>query len=262
MARDAVIGLDIGTTSTKAVLYDLSGQALVTAQQTLNLLTPQPAWAEQDPEELWHSVIAVLREVVDRAGSDVAIKALSLASQCGSLLPAAEDGLPVYPIITWIDTRATAIVAGWQADGTAETIRRVSGWHPQPGLSLVTLAWLRQNQPEQFNRARHFFSANDYVIHCLSGQKITDYSCANEMLFMDVRTGRWSEELCELAGIVPSQLSRPDQSGMAIGPITPALQQLTCLPADTLVVNGGHDHCAEALALGITEPGQLLLTCV
>ena len=58
MARDAVIGLDIGTTSTKAVLYDLSGRALVTAQQAINLLTPQPAWAEQDPEELWRSVIA------------------------------------------------------------------------------------------------------------------------------------------------------------------------------------------------------------
>jgi sugar (pentulose or hexulose) kinase len=261
MGQTAVIGLDIGTTSTKAILYDLAGQALATAQQVISLQTPHPGWAEQDPEELWQSVVKVLRSVVEQAGPTVQVRAISLASQCGSLLPADQDDQPVYPIITWIDTRAVDIVKRWQTDGTANTIRRVSGWHPQPGLALATLTWLRQNNIRIFDTAAHYFSANDFVIHRLSGEKVTDYSCANEMLFMDVASGDWSEELCELAGIFPRQLSRAEWSGQPIGSITGDVHRLTGLAPDTLVINGGHDHCAEALAMGVTEPGQLLLTC-
>ncbi|GAB4442271.1 MAG: xylulokinase [Anaerolineae bacterium] len=262
MPRPAVIGLDIGTTSAKAVLFDLTGAALATAQQVIGLSTPRPGWAEQDPAELWAAVQSVLRQVAMQAGgAGVRVAAVSLASQCGSLLPARADGTPLSPIITWIDSRATGVVARWQADGTAETIRRVSGWHPQPGLGLAIAAWLRETQPATFAAAEHYFSANDYILHCLSGQKITDVSCANELLLMDVASGQWSAELCALAGIRPEQLSAPDWSGVAVGPVTPAVSKATGLPPDTLVVNSGHDHCCEALALGITEPGKLLLTC-
>lgn len=261
MPRPAVIGLDIGTTSAKAVLFDLSGAALATAQHGIALSTPRPGRAEQDPAELWAAVQNVLREVAAHAGSEVRVAAVSLASQCGSLLPARADGTPLSPIITWIDTRAAGIVARWQRDGAAETIRRVSGWHPQPGLGLSIATWLRENQPEVADAAEHYFSANDFILHCLSGQKITDLSCANELLLMDVTSGQWSAELCALAGISPEQLPPPDWSGAAIGPITAAVSLATGLPPDTLVVNSGHDHCCEALALGITEPGKLLLTC-
>ena len=87
-------------------------------------------------------MVAVLRSVVEQAGDKYQILALSTASQCGSLLPVGADGSPIYPIMTWMDSRAGVISNRWQADGTAAQVRQLSGWTPYPGLSLPMLAWL------------------------------------------------------------------------------------------------------------------------
>ncbi len=259
--EDAILGLDIGTTSTKAVLFAVDGAELATAERTYPLHTPQAGWVEQDPEELWQALIHVLRTIGSEAGQQWRILALALAAQSGSLLPANQDGMPVYPIITWLDGRTEALVKRWRAAGVQEQVRPISGWHLYPGLCLPTIAWLRQHRPDVFAAAGRYFSVNDYLVHRLTGRFCTNPSNGGGMQLEDVATGAWSPELCALAGIEPDRLSPIQPAGAIVGSITPEVCRLTGLPSETVVVNGGHDQGCTALGLGVTSPGKILLGC-
>jgi len=263
--NDAILGLDIGTTSTKAVLFDLSGAELAVAEQAYSLRTPQPGWIEQDPDELWQALVHVLRTVIDRTNVGTPLRgrplALALAAQSGSLLAAQQDGTPVSPIITWLDGRTEGLVKSWQAEGVEPEVRAISGWHLYPGLCLPTIAWLRQHQPDVFAAAKRYFSVNDYLVHRLTGRFCTNPSNGGGMQLVDAASSNWSADLCALAGIEPGQLSPIRPSGAIIGPITPEVSRLTGLPAETVVVNGGHDQGCTALGLGVTSPGKILLGC-
>jgi len=258
---NVILGLDIGTTSTKAVLFDLSGAELARAEHAYPLHTPQPGWVEQDPDELWRALVSALRIIVARAGSQRRIMALALAAQSGSLLPARRDGTPVAPIITWMDGRTEALVRKWRAERVQEQVRPISGWHLYPGLCLPTIAWLRQYQPDTFAAAGRYFSVNDYLVHRLTGRFCTNPSNGGGMQLVDVATGDWSPELCALAGIEADQLSPMRPAGAIAGRITTEVSQLTGLAPETVVVNGGHDQGCTALGLGVTSPGKVLLAC-
>lgn len=256
-----ILGLDVGTTATKAVLFDLSGQELAIAEQPYPLHTPQPGWVEQDPEEVWQALVQAVRSIVTQVGPDTDIVSLALSAQAGSLVSVKADGRPVYPIITWMDSRASEIVRQWRVDGVEPTVRGISGWSLQVGLPLSCITWLHRHKPDVFAAAERFLGINDFLVHRLTGQFVTDYSCGTEMLLADVSTGQWSQTLCDLAGVTLEHLPALRPSGAVIGPITPEVSRLTGLPPATLVVNGGHDHCCEALAMGVTAGGRLLLTC-
>ena len=259
--NDAILGLDVGTTSTKAVLFDLSGAELAVAEQAYRLHTPQAGWAEQDPDELWQAMVHVLQTIVEKAGKQRRILALALAAQSGSLLPARRDGTPISPIITWMDGRTKALIQHWRAQGVQEKVRPISGWHLYPGLCLPTIAWLHRHRPDLIAAAGRYFSVNDYLVHRLTGHFCTNPSNGGGMQLLDITNGQWSADLCALAGTEPAQLSPIRPSGVAIGPITPKVSRLTGLPAETLVVNGGHDQGCTALGLGVTSPGKILLAC-
>jgi sugar (pentulose or hexulose) kinase len=259
--NDAVLGVDIGTTSTKAVLFDLSGTELAAAEQAYRLCTPQPGWVEQDAQELWEALLHVLGAITDECGGSHRILALALAAQSGSLLPARQDGMPLGHIITWLDGRSEALVQRWRAEGLGVKVRSISGWHLHPGLCLPTIAWLRQHEPALFAATGRFLSVNDFLVQRLTGRFCTNPSNACGMELVDITSGQWSQELCALAGISSDQLSPVRPSGVVIGRISAEASRLSGLPAETLVVNGGHDQGCTALGLGVTAPGKVLLSC-
>ncbi len=255
-----VLGLDVGTSSVKALLFDRTGAIRGEARVAYPLSTPRPGWVEQDPETLWQALLRAIREVVARVPG-LRVQGLALAAQSGSLLLADRTGRPLAPFITWMDGRSREVVARWRAQGREATIRAVSGWSLHPGLGLPTLAWLGEERPELLGRARRILSVNDFLVHRLTGRFVTNPSNAAGLQLLDVAAGEWSPELCALAGVSPAQLAPVEPSGEAIGPLLPETAQATGLPADAVVVNGGHDQACTALALGITEPGRFLLAC-
>ena len=259
---DALLGVDIGTTSTKAVLFDYQGQELAQAiSAPYHNQTPQPGWVEQDPEEVWQAVLSVLRQIVEQSKDQFDIRAISMAVQSGSLLPANQLGEPVYPIITWLDGRTEKLISDWKKSGLEQQVRSLSGWSLFSGLPLPTIAWLRSHNSEVFQKAKHYFSVNDFIAFRLTGEFVTNPSNAGGMQLVDIRTGTWSPELCELASITPDMLSRMQSSGEIIGKIRPEICEQTGLGANTLLINGGHDQVITALGLGINNPGSYLLAC-
>lgn len=256
---DALLGVDVGTSAMKAVLFAADGTELAATQRSYGLWTPRPGWVEADAEHLWETLLDVLRTIVHAAGADTHIVALALAVPAGSMVPVDSKGTPVAPMITWLDRRAEALVADWQADGTAQQIRQHSGWRPQTGLPLTAIAWLVRNDPAVTTRTARFAGVHDYLTHRLTGHPVTDLSAGAETLLVDQATGAWSNYLCGVAGIRPDQLPHLAPAGASIGPLLPAICQATGLAAATTLIVGGHDQCCAALGMGVTQIGQVML---
>lgn len=268
---EAIIGLDVGTTVVKAVLFDLSGSSIAgqapsgaelgVAAQALPLHTPRPGWAELDPEEIWQAALGVMRTLVLGAPPGTHIRAIALATQGGTLIPCRADGTPTCRAITWMDQRSQDFAAGWQAEGVADRVRQISGWSPAPGLPLLSIGWLRQARPEVFAATECYLSVNDFSALRLTGRPATNPSMAGEMLLTDIKSGQWSQALCDLVDIDPGQLSPILPSQAPLGTLLPEVASSVGLDPGTVVINGGQDHACEALALGMTSRGAGLLAC-
>jgi xylulokinase len=257
--KDAILGIDIGTSSTKAILFDPSGNEVTSAGQSYPLLTPQAGWVEQDAEEVWRALVRVLQDIVKQS-SGYQILSLAIAAQAGSIIPVNLDGDPVYPMITWLDTRSQELSRQWHADGTAATIRRLSGWQPFAGLPLPSISWLRQYRPDVHQKAKRFLGPADFFIHRLTGRFATDLSASSEMLLVDIKTGLWSEELCKIGGVNPELQSEIGWAGRKVGEICADASRLTGLPAGTPVIAGGNDQPCAGLGMGMTAPGKVMLS--
>ncbi len=259
---DTLLGLDVGTTSTKAVLFDLKGTELARAASSpYRKYTPQPGWVEQDPEEIWQAALTAVADIMQQVDPNMHVRALCMAVQSGSLLPADGQGQPVYPLITWMDGRTQNLVAEWRESGLEAQIKPINGWSLYPSMCLPTIAWLQRHDPETFATARHYFSLNDFIVYRLTGQYCTNPSNGGGMQLVDIHSGQWSAEICELVGITPDQLSPIQPSGSIIGTLKPEVCRVTGLSSDTVLVNGGHDQGCTALGLGVNDPGRLLLAC-
>jgi xylulokinase len=254
---DVILGIDIGTSATKVIAFDASGNEVGSASRPYPLVSPQPGWVEQDSELVWQALLDALSEIAHRV--DGRIVSLALAAQAGSIIPTDAAGDPVHPMITWLDRRSDGIVAGWQRDGTAERIRQLSGWHPFPGLPLPVIAWLRAERPDTHRQAKRYLGAADFLIQRLTGRFATDLSAACEILMVDAETGQWSPELCAIAGVDPGMQAELGWAGRRVGPITAEVADCTGLSRDTMVIAGGGDQPCACLGMGMIAPGRVAL---
>ncbi len=257
-----ILGVDVGTSSTKVVIFDLEGIEIARAGSApYQNLTPQPGWVEQDPQELWQALITTIRSAIENAGQALNILSLCMSVQSGSLLPVDGNGEPLSPIITWLDGRAEGIVDEWKRAGQQEWVKATSGWSLYPSLCLPTIAWLKKNRPDVAAATTTYFSVNDFLVFRLTGKCITNPSNGGGMQLVDIHSGEWSVALARLAGIETGQLAQMLPSCHLIGPLLPDVCAQTGLNVTTVLVNGGHDQGCTAVGLGIIEPGRWLLAC-
>ena len=141
---------------------------------------------------------------------------MAIAAQAGSIIPADIDGDPVYPMITWLDTRARNPSAYGRPTGPRPSSASGAAGSPSP-VSPPSICWLRQNRPEIHSAARRFLGPADFLIHRLTGRFATDLSAASEMLLVDIKTGEWSEELCAWAAVDPATQSEIGWAGRKWG---------------------------------------------
>jgi len=258
---EALLGLDVGTTATKGLIFDLSGNVLASASSHYNLLTSQPNWVEQAPDELCNAVVQVIRTVLGQLHSDVHIAAISLSSQGGTTIPVDADGRPTYNAISWMDQRGAAQAERVRTLLGDEFIRNTTGWPLQNALPLQHIAWLRDNQPDCFTRSHYFMFVNDFIGYWLTGERCMDPSNAGITQLMNIATGDWDERLLEVAGVRKDQLSPIRPSAIVIGQVTAAASAATGLVQGIPVINGAHDQYCAAVGVGVTRPGQVLLSC-
>lgn len=253
-----ILGIDLGTTSIKAVAYDVRGQMVASASGPTITHYPRPLWAYFEPGELWNGAASAVRAVVAQLGDASRIKSVAVASFAEAGVPIDAQGNPTYNVIAWFDRRTIP-----QADWLLETIgeHRLferSGLALQPIFTLCKFLWLKENEPEVWARTRAWLMADTYIAWRLGADPASDYSQAARTLAFDLQHLRWDAALLEQVGIDPSIMSPVMPAGEAIGVISKTAAEATGLCEGTIIGVGGHDHVCGAFAAGVTQHGEVL----
>lgn len=259
MGTDALImGIDLGTTSTKAVAYDVRGRMVATASVPTVTHYPRPLWAFFEPEELWAAASSAVRGVVGQIGDAARVQSVAVASFAEAGVPVDADGSPTYNTIAWFDRR-TIPQSDWLLDTVGEQrLFERSGLALQPIFTLCKLLWLKENEPEAWARTRGWLMADSYIAWRLGGAPASDYSQAARTLAFDLQHLCWDTDLVSRVGIDPAILSPVMAAGTAIGTVSAEGAASTGLSEGTIIAVGGHDHVCGAFAAGVTEHGAVL----
>jgi xylulokinase len=250
----ALLGLDIGTTSIKAAVYDPDlGQVSQAASRPTPVRRQASDRSEHDPEALWQAVLECIRDVA--AGQPVAGLAISSMAEAGVLVDA--EGRPVAPVMAWYDRRSEPQAAQVEAAAPMERLYAITGQRASPSFGATKLLWLRDNRPEDFRRGQTWLPVPAYVLYRLTGQMAVDYTIASRTLLFDQQRRAWSSELLEALRLQAGLLPPVRASGSAVGALTPAAAAASGLPAGAVCVLGGHDHLCASLAAGARHPGAL-----
>ena len=250
---DLVLGVDIGTTSTKVVAFDRAGREHGNHSRGYPLDEPLPGHAEQDPQLIHEAVLECLAEVAGPLGGRVA--GISFSSAMHSLIGLDPDGVPVTPSVTWADSRAAAQAERIRAATGGLALHRRTGTPVHPMAPLAKLVWFREQEPELCERVGHWVGIKDYVLSRLCDTLVTHHSLASGSGLMNFDTLRWDDEALLLGGVRADQLPDLVPTTHVLPGLNAVTVRRTGLPADLPVVVGAGDGPLANLGLGAVDPG-------
>jgi gluconokinase len=256
-----VIGVDIGTTATKAVVFDLRGRVVAHASVGYPLFTPTPATAEQDPDEIYRAVIAALRDAVRGAAvaaDDVACVAFSAAMH--SLIAVDNEGNALTPSITWADNRAARWAERIRAEHDGLSIYRRTGTPIHPMSPLVKLAWLKDEQPQIFAAAERFIGIKEFVLHRLFDRYVVDHSIASASGLLNLEKLDWDDGALAAAGVTRERLSTLVPTTYRIDGAPRGVAAEIGLAAATPFVVGANDGSLSNVGVDAIRPGEVAVT--
>jgi xylulokinase len=256
----SLIGLDIGTTGCKAIVFSSEGKILGQGAREYSILTPHPNWAEQDAEQVWGLAWDALREAVATAGDDPP-QAMALSCQGEAVIPVDENGRALRPAILGMDTRTDA-ENQWLAERFgAENLFNRTGMPVHTINTLPKLLWLQRHEPEIWKTAKQFLLYEDFFLRRMGGQAVISHCLASRTQMYDLRSGDWADDILTECGIDPGRLAplAPDGSG-ALGTLRNDLARELGLSGEVILVSGGHDQACAACGSGVVEAGLAMVS--
>lgn len=251
------MGMDIGTTGCKAVVFDGSGKVVSSAYREYPLLNPEPGFSELDPGLVMEKCFEVIREAA--AKSDSLIAALGISSQGEAFTALDSQGNHLCRAMVSSDSRASGIIDEWVRAFGLERLYQITGHAPHPMFSLFKLLWLRENRKDIWGKVHKFMFFEDLLQYRLGVEvPAMAYSLAGRSLLFDVRKHCWSREILEDAGLDEQNFSLPLPPGAKAGHVRPDIAKSLNLGKETLVVTGGHDQTCAALGTGAVAPGEAM----
>ena len=264
------LGVDIGTSSAKAVLCDHNGAILGTGSGSYPIARPRPGWTQQDPLDWWNGAVAALRAACESAGiAPDSIDAIGLSGQMHGSVFLDDDALhsgdpahaAVRPALLWNDQRTAEQCAQIESlAGGRRGLIGLVGNAALPGFTLPKVLWLREHEPDAWSRVARVCLPKDDIALRLTGTLATDVGDAAGTLLLNPATRSWSEEMVRLVGLDPSLLPPVHESGTVIGQVSAAAASATGLRAGTPVAIGSGDNQTGAVGAGVVEPGLALAT--
>src|ERR1700722_19672887 len=251
------LGLDLGTSSAKAVVVDTDGQVLAQASAGYAVTSAAAGYAESEPADWWSAVTACAREAVDAAGARPA--AIGLSGQMHGLVMASADGEALRPALLWADSRATGALRAYRLLGSGALARLANPL--APGMTGPMLKWIAENEPHSYSEARWALQPKDWIRARLTGEVHAEPSDASATLLYDVPGDRWDLEVVSALGLDAGLLAPLlPSAGASAGHLTAEAGTEMGLPAGIPVAAGAGDTAAAALGSGIAGHGDIQLT--
>ncbi|MBS0025794.1 gluconokinase [Chitinophaga sp. 22321] len=253
-----IIGVDIGTSSTKSIVQGMNGKITAVFQQPYTTQHPRPGYSEQNPEVILAAVKAGIRQVVAETGGAPA--AISFSSAMHSIMAVNGAGNPLTPLIIWADNRSEAYALGLRSTPEGQLIYRQTGTPVHAMSPLCKIMWLREQQPALFSETALFVGIKEYIFQHFFDTAIIDHSIASATGLFDIHTVQWCAPALAAAGITAERLSRPVPANHIVTGLKPQLAQELGIPANTPFVVGGSDGCLAQLGSGAMDKGHATLT--
>lgn len=256
-----LIGIDIGTSATKTVLFDEEGTVISSASREYPLYQPHNGWAEQNPLDWQGAVFETLKQVMNQSGAaPESVKGIGLSGQMHGLVMLDENGEVIRNSIIWCDQRTGEEVEDMLRLMPRERWMEITANPPLTGWTAAKLLWVRKYEPEAYARCRHILIPKDYIRYVLTGEFAAEVSDASGMQLLDVKRRCWSEEVLKLLDINPDYLGKLYESCQVTGTLLPEIAAKTGLSEKTVVVGGAGDNAAAAVGTGVVEDGTAFTT--
>lgn len=256
-----LLGIDVGTSATKTVLFDEQGTVIASASRAYPLLQPQNGWAEQNPQDWRDAVLATIGEVTKKSRAQKEdILGIGISGQMHGLVMLDEKGEVIRPAIIWCDQRTGDEVEDMLKLMPRERWISITANPPLTGWTAAKILWVKKHEPQNYARCRHILLPKDYIRYILTGEFATEVSDASGMQLLDVPERCWSQEVLDALSIDRKLLGNVVESCQVTGTLLPAVAEKIGLSTRTAVVGGAGDNAAAAVGTGIVRDGTAFTT--
>lgn len=254
-----ILGIDLGTSSLKAVLVDEGEGVVAQAAAPLRTVNPRPGWSEQDPDEWWAALRQAVRELAAAAPDAFrSVRALGLSGQMHGAVLVGRDGGALRPAILWNDARAVAECDLLMA--AVPDLPSIAGIVAMPGFTAPKLLWLRRHEPQTVGRAWKVLLPKDYLRLRLTGEAVTDMSDAAGTLWLDQAARDWSEPILAATGLCREQMPTLVEGSDTAGELSPALRREWGIDGPVILAGGAGDAAAAGIGIGAVEDGDAFVS--
>ncbi len=256
-----LMGIDLGSTSLKAIIYDLEGNAVASGSRPTEKHNPDPnhpEWTVWQPEQIWGGTAAAMKEAVSQLDDPKSIKGVAVTGMGMDAVPVDEAGNWLYPFISWHDPRTAPQQQWWINNVKPDKTFSITGWAVWGFNTALRILWMAEHEPEIHARTDKWLLIEDFLNYMLCGRQATDYTMASCTLMFDQRKLDWSDEILQLSDIERRLLCDCHPSSTVLGEVSQAAAEATGLAVGTPVVLGGHDFLCGALPVGAFKPGVVL----
>lgn len=256
-----ILGVDIGTSGTKTVLFSEEGTPVASSTYEYPLYTPRNGYAEQEPMDWWNATVNSIKDVIGQ--SDIPadeIKGIGLSGQMHGLVMLDAENKVIRKSIIWCDQRTGKEVAEITEKVGHDRLIEITANPAITGFTAAKIMWIKNNEPENYEKCRHILLPKDYIRFMLTGEFATEVSDASGMQLLDVPKRDWSDEVLDKLGIDKSLLAKVYESPEVTGTVTKKVAEMTGLKEGTIVVGGAGDNAAAAVGTGVVEDGKAFTT--
>ncbi|MGD2144549.1 MAG: FGGY-family carbohydrate kinase [Anaerolineae bacterium] len=251
----SLLGIDVGTTGCKAVVFSEEGHLLASDYEEYDIQAPEPGWAQLDAVEVWEKVKRTVGGVVSSSTTDP-IRALAVSSLGEAMVPVTEDRRVVGPSLLNLDARGEEYLGRLGGVLHDDRLYRLTGNTLGNHYGLTKLKWIKEHRPDLYEQADRFLLWGSFVPFMLGAEPAADYSLVNRTLLFDINEEGWSDEILAIASLDRCKLPTTVPSGRMIGTVSARMADELGLPDDVTIVAGAHDQCASAVGCGVIKEGR------
>lgn len=254
----SLMGIDIGTTGCKVVVYSEEGKVLSSAYAEYDIKHPYPKSAELDSQSVWNAIRSIIKEAASQVFFSDPVQAISASSLGEAVVPVSAHRQILGPSILMNDSRGDEYLEILHSQISDIECFRITGNAIGSQFGLTKLMWLKEHNASLYNQTYKFLNWGSFVAFMLGAEPRVDYSLANRFLLFDIHACTWSDKLIEIAGLNREKLPDCVAAGSVIGMVPNSIAHELSLPENALIVCGSHDQCANALGCGAIHAGQAM----